>query len=146
MGKWACEEMSQVFGMVWHCRDGWKMQTDWTCQSSAALATLLIPERMESRNCVPVLCRTTEGDPKSSVPIKIRIFPLPRVSPHHHPMLGSVRRKAGCAPCPAPAFLPRSGPSVRLGLLSVRLSFILSEVPLGSLPQRQPAHTLLPCR
>lgn len=62
-------------------------QMGWICQSRTALATVLIPERMESRNCVPVLCGTTEGDPKSSVPIKIRIFPLPRVSPHHpsHP-------------------------------------------------------------
>lgn len=146
MGKWVHEEMSQVFGMAWHGRDGWKMKMDWICQSSVSLGNLLIPVRMENGNCVSVLCRTTEGDPESPVPTKMRILPLPRVSPIAHPGAGTVRRKAGCAPCPAPAFPPRSGPSVRLGLGFIRLSFILIEVLLGFLPQCQPAHTLLPCR
>lgn len=82
MGKWVCEEMSPVFGMVWHCRDRWKMKMDWICQTSGASATFLIPVQMESKNCVLVLCKTTEGDPKSPVPIKIRILPLSKVSPH----------------------------------------------------------------
>lgn len=139
MGKVVCEGMSQEFGMAWHCRDGWKMKMDWICQSKAALATLLIPVRMESRNCVPVLYRTI----RVTCPIKIKILPLPRASPHHPSQRGAL---SGCAPCPAPAFPPRSGPSVRLGLVFIRLSFILIEVPLGFLPQCQPAHTLPPCR
>lgn len=88
MGKGVCEEMRQEFGMVWYCRDGWKMKMDWICQSKAALATLLIPVRMESRNCVPVLYRTTEGDPKSPVPSKSGSYPCPGCLLITHPSVG----------------------------------------------------------
>lgn len=146
MGKWACEEMSQVFGMVWHCRDGWKIK--WAGFAKAELPWPPSSSLRGWRAGIVSLCcaeplRVTLN-PQS--PSKSGSSHCPGCLPTTHPILGSVRRKAGCAPCPAPAFPPRSGPSVRLGLLSVRLSFILFEVLLGSLPQRQPAHTLLPCR
>lgn len=119
------------------------MKMGWIYQSSAALATLLIPVRMESRNCVPVLCRTTEGDPKFPVPIKIRMFPLPRVSPHCPSWHGACRVEGRMCSLPSSHLSPSLRAICRAGA-GFWLSFILIEIPLGFLPLFQPAHTLLP--
>lgn len=76
-------------------------------------------------------------------PSKSGSYPCPRCSltAQHHP---SVMEEGRMCPLSRSRLSPRSGPSVSLGLLVIRLSSILIEVPLGLLPQCQPAHTLLP--